>query len=157
YVDINGDGTVAHDPTATTANGHLVTLSSGQWTLAQVTYTVDPSLWIGIGPSGFGGGDVTKVEAVDAVMLLGNFAGDVAGPGNMLMDNALVEVFKNAAAVTPLNNPNPSLSEVVPKIGDYNNDGKVDAADYTVWRDHLGQSFALQNRDPLNTGPISNL
>src|SRR4029077_666443 len=25
--------------------------------------------------------------------------------------------------------------------GDFNNDGIVDAADYTVWRDHLGSSF----------------
>jgi hypothetical protein len=39
--------------------------------------------------------------------------------------------------------------------GDYNSDGVVDAADYTVWRDHLGQTFALPNRDPLNSGPIS--
>jgi hypothetical protein len=39
--------------------------------------------------------------------------------------------------------------------GDYNNNGKVDAADYTVWRDHLGQTFALPNRDPMNTGAIS--
>ena len=29
--------------------------------------------------------------------------------------------------------------------GDYNNNGIVDAADYTVWRDHLGQTFALPN------------
>ena len=72
------------------------------------------------------------------------------------MDNAMVEVFKNSAAVTTLNNPNPTLSEVVAKIGDYNNDGKVDAADYTVWRDHLGQTFTLPNRDPVNTGAISN-
>jgi hypothetical protein len=40
-------------------------------------------------------------------------------------------------------------------IGDYNSDGAVNAADYTVWRDHLGQSFALPNRDPANTGTIS--
>jgi hypothetical protein len=39
--------------------------------------------------------------------------------------------------------------------GDYNNDGKVDAADYVVWRDHLGQTFALPNRDPANTGAVS--
>jgi autotransporter-associated beta strand protein len=39
--------------------------------------------------------------------------------------------------------------------GDYNADGVVDAADYTVWRDHLGQSFALPNRSTANTGPIS--
>lgn len=29
--------------------------------------------------------------------------------------------------------------------GDYNNDRVVDAADYTVWRDHLGADFQLQN------------
>ena len=29
-----------------------------------------------------------------------------------------------------------------PKDGDYNNDGRVDTADYTVWRDHLGQTTA---------------
>ncbi|MGI9457741.1 MAG: hypothetical protein ACR2NU_14340, partial [Aeoliella sp.] len=30
--------------------------------------------------------------------------------------------------------------------GDFNNDGSVDAADYTVWRDHLGApAGALQN------------
>jgi glucose/arabinose dehydrogenase len=31
--------------------------------------------------------------------------------------------------------------------GDYNNNGKVDAADYTVWRDHLGMEAVLPN-DP---------
>lgn len=39
--------------------------------------------------------------------------------------------------------------------GDYNNNGKVDAADYTTWRDHLNQSFALPNRAVANTGPVS--
>jgi hypothetical protein len=39
--------------------------------------------------------------------------------------------------------------------GDYNGNGIVDAADYTMWRDHLGQSYALQNRDPNASGPIS--
>jgi hypothetical protein len=29
--------------------------------------------------------------------------------------------------------------------GDYNGNGIVDAADYTVWRDHLGQTFQLPN------------
>ncbi len=29
--------------------------------------------------------------------------------------------------------------------GDYNADGVVDARDYIVWRDHLGQSFAMPN------------
>jgi hypothetical protein len=39
--------------------------------------------------------------------------------------------------------------------GDYNCNGIVDAADYTVWRDHLGQNYSLQNRDPGASGPIS--
>ena len=38
--------------------------------------------------------------------------------------------------------------------GDYNGNGIVDAADYTVWRDHLGQAFSLPNRSSLNSGPI---
>lgn len=39
-------------------------------------------------------------------------------------------------------------------IGDYNNDGVVDAADYTVWRDNLGGA-TLTNRDSANTGAVS--
>jgi hypothetical protein len=35
--------------------------------------------------------------------------------------------------------------------GDYNGNGVVDAGDYTVWRDHLGQTFALTNEDPGST------
>jgi hypothetical protein len=38
--------------------------------------------------------------------------------------------------------------------GDYNNDGAVDAADFTVWRDALGTNTVLPNRDRSNTGPI---
>jgi hypothetical protein len=38
-------------------------------------------------------------------------------------------------------------------IGDYNGDGKVSAADYTVWRDHIGAD-TLANRDPDNEGPV---
>ncbi|QDU88571.1 Bacterial alpha-L-rhamnosidase [Pirellulimonas nuda] len=40
--------------------------------------------------------------------------------------------------------------------GDYNNDGQVDAADYSVWRDHYGGQAPLTN-DPYgdqNLGPI---
>jgi hypothetical protein len=41
-------------------------------------------------------------------------------------------------------------------VGDYNDDGVVDAADYVVWRKTLGSEFDLPNRDPENTGAISN-
>jgi len=39
-------------------------------------------------------------------------------------------------------------------IGDYNNDGVVDAADYATWRDNLGGA-TLINRDSANTGAVS--
>ena len=40
-------------------------------------------------------------------------------------------------------------------IGDYNEDDVVDAADYTIWRDHLGTAFDLPNRDTANSGNIN--
>jgi hypothetical protein len=41
-------------------------------------------------------------------------------------------------------------------LGDYNENGVVDAADYTVWRNKLGQpGSALPNRDPNNSGAIN--
>jgi len=40
-----------------------------------------------------------------------------------------------------------------PLPGDYNQNGIVDAADYTVWRDRLG-STSLANRGPGLSGPI---
>ncbi|WP_442485001.1 hypothetical protein [Aeoliella sp. SH292] len=42
--------------------------------------------------------------------------------------------------------------------GDYNGDGIVNLADYTVWRDNLGgdaSALAAGTRNPSNTGPIS--
>jgi hypothetical protein len=41
-------------------------------------------------------------------------------------------------------------------IGDYNGNGTVDAADYTLWRDANGTAGPLTNRDPANTGNIGN-
>jgi hypothetical protein len=40
-------------------------------------------------------------------------------------------------------------------IGDYNSNGVVDAADYVVWRNNLGQMVSLPNRNPGNVGPVS--
>jgi hypothetical protein len=40
-------------------------------------------------------------------------------------------------------------------IGDYNENGVVDAADYTVWRNALGTASVLPNRDPANMGNVS--
>jgi hypothetical protein len=46
-----------------------------------------------------------------------------------------------------------SSNPVEPLPGDYNGNGIVDAADYTVWRDHLGQMFSLTNEDPAAATP----
>jgi T5SS/PEP-CTERM-associated repeat protein len=43
-----------------------------------------------------------------------------------------------------------SLPVVLP--GDYNNDGFVNAADYTVWRDKLGSPISLPNDDTAGVG-----
>jgi len=38
--------------------------------------------------------------------------------------------------------------------GDYNQNGVVDAADYTVWRNHLGATFQLQNEGGITPGVV---
>ena len=43
------------------------------------------------------------------------------------------------------------LTVVSGLAGDYNNDGLVDQADYTVWRNHLGQGAATLLNDNTNT------
>ena len=40
-----------------------------------------------------------------------------------------------------------------PVVGDYNNDGKVDASDYVTWRRQVGAA-TIANRDPNNTGSV---
>lgn len=46
-------------------------------------------------------------------------------------------------------------AESVSPVGDYNDDGNVDLADYVVWRDSLGGSGALlTNREPANVGAV---
>jgi autotransporter-associated beta strand protein len=46
-----------------------------------------------------------------------------------------------------------SLEVIASFPGDYNGNGIVDAADYTVWRDRLGQTFQLTNENPDDTNP----
>jgi hypothetical protein len=49
---------------------------------------------------------------------------------------------------------NPTFVQLVVSVyltGDYNQNGIVDADDYTVWRDNLGAKIALPNEDPAQT------
>jgi hypothetical protein len=155
WVDLNGDG-VVNDPNATVGNGRVTQISSSEWRLAVVTHKVNSADWLGIGGEMFGKNDVTKIESVKAVMFMGDFAntnltGDGPDGGNLLIDNALVEVFKDQASVTPINNPNPDTPVGV--AGDYNNNGVVDTADYALWRDNVGAA-TLTNRGSGITGPV---
>ncbi|TWT97749.1 hypothetical protein Pla108_19010 [Botrimarina colliarenosi] len=131
WIDFNGDGQVIDGAAA--GDGRVSQLSTEEWTLVETTYTINDFDWIGIGDDIY---TVEDVEEVRAVMFLGDFAGnDLTGDGdggNLLVDNLLVEVFRNAASVTANLNPVPDNETLV---GDYNSDGFVNAADYTTWRD----------------------
>src|SRR5690606_5672007 len=48
----------------------------------------------------------------------------------------------------------PGVSLYPALVGDYNEDGVVDAADYTVWRNNLGAEMALPNRGSGITGQV---
>lgn len=158
WVDLDGDGFVL-DATASVMNGRVTQTTTSEWRLAQVTHTVNSADWFGIGGEAFGANDLTAIESVKAVMFMGDFAqtnltGDGADGGNLLVDNALVEVFKNAASVTPNTNPNPALSEGL--AGDYNHNNVVDAADYALWRNTLNQTGVGLAADGNGNGMIDN-
>ena len=95
--------------------------------------------------------DVTQVEEIRGVMFVGDFdGGDLGGPGNLLWDNALIEVFRNTAAEAASNvltsNPSPLLDEGVEEDGDFDNDGDVDGRDFLVWQ-RGGSPVALSAGD----------
>jgi hypothetical protein len=47
-------------------------------------------------------------------------------------------------------------SETANVPGDYNGDGTVNASDYTVWRNHLGQTYQLPNEvDGITPGQVT--
>ena len=134
WVDVNNNGTIANGrPSA----GSLVT---NEWRRFETTLLVDDDPlddgfgW-SIGPEFF---DVADVEDIRAVMFVGNFGGADPNPlingGSFWVDNLLVEVFKDQASL--LATPNPNTAPIEGLAGDYNNNGKVDAADYVLWRDN---------------------
>jgi hypothetical protein len=84
---------------------------------------------------GFGPTLGTTVQLISAAGgVLGTFADVVDGTGN-LPAGTHWEAIYNATSVQVV------LDLVLP--GDFNNDGSVDAADYTVYRDNLGAAVTL--------------
>jgi hypothetical protein len=81
--------------------------------------------------------DVSDVEEIRAVMFLGDFSNppsNLTDAGSIWVDNLMLEVFPNEAAMLAMENPNTAPVESEDLPGDYNGDGVVDAADYVVWR-----------------------
>jgi hypothetical protein len=149
WVDMNNNGVIA--PSGKTLTVSLVT---DEWRRVEATLIVDDDplddgLGWSIGPEFY---DVTTVEEVRAVMFVGDFAGtDLTNGGSFFVDNLMVEVFADQAAMLATPNPNTMPVEVAGLPGDYNGNDIVDAADFTVWRDRLGQNTPLDNTDPNDT------
>lgn len=135
WVDFDGDGQVID--AAAAGDGRVSSISTDEWTLVEMSHTVNDFDWIGIADDIY---TVEDVEEIRAVTFMGDFAGnDLTGDGdggNLLVDNVLLEVFRDSASVTANLNPEPPAIN-----GDFNDDGVVNAADYTVYRDGLGGSF----------------
>jgi hypothetical protein len=53
----------------------------------------------------------------------------------------------NGLTFTVVQSLNAISLQVIPSVGDFNHDGFVDAADYTVWRDGLGSRYTLADYD----------
>ena len=115
--------------------------------------------------------DFDRVEATGAVQL----AGDLDVQGSDGFDPTLGETFTVVSGATlsggfesvtlPALDANEmwqviygasDVSLLVTVAGDYNGDGSVDAADYTVWRDNLGQQVsALVGADGDGDGMVT--
>jgi hypothetical protein len=81
-------------------------------------------------------GDVRIVS--DVLLLGGGFADPERSPFNDAGQLVFYAAFEDSTAALLLYSP-------AGTPGDYNGDGLVDAADYTVWRDHLGTNANLPN------------
>lgn len=86
--------------------------------------------------------DVTFVEEIRGVLFMGDFDGGSLGEtGNLLWDNALIEIFKDTTTESASNvltsNPSPLLDEVS-EDPDFDNDQDVDGTDYLIWQRGFG-------------------
>jgi hypothetical protein len=109
------------------------------------------------------GGDAffAKYDGAGNLLWARQFGTSANEAGTGISADGLGNVYFSGQAGGSLFAPNAGLTdafvgkftEAIP--GDYNNSGIVDAADYNVWRDHLGQTFALPNRSAANSGPIA--
>lgn len=158
---VDDDGTVV---SSTAAEGEAWTLTKENDTFGFPQYRLsftDPEL----GPEDgmlllTGTGDFEGLENRDNSMLYEVDGDDFLIRGIDHVDNSEADAFVDFVDVgfmfAYIDFDNPVIAPGL--AGDYNGDGLVDAADFTVWRDSLGgdaSSLAPGSRDPSLAGVIS--
>jgi hypothetical protein len=75
--------------------------------------------------------------------------------GNLLDVGMPLDLVMGSAGRIYVASLDGSLIMLTPFVpGDYNENGAVDAADYTYWRDQLGQAISLPNSDPADNDGV---
>ncbi|MGD9632284.1 MAG: PEP-CTERM sorting domain-containing protein [Pirellulales bacterium] len=129
------------------------------------------SLILGIDPENPGGAsshvDVSGVVSLSGTLVLSLETGlaslvgqtlNLITAGNVIgaFDSVVLPPVPNGLEIGLVYTPTGLMMNVnqIPDAlpGDYNSDGGVDAADYSVWRDHLGSTTALPNDDTPGVG-----
>jgi arabinogalactan endo-1,4-beta-galactosidase len=132
-VEVDGQWYATAEVFTTTDTG---VSSTGPWDLYSRDFDPAASEWLELTLSG---SSVTLGAVAD-----GDLAGELTGIG-------FVGTF---AQYQTVNFNFVEISVAVPLLlpGDFNGDGVVDAADYTVWRDNLGTSFDLNGNGDESEG-----
>lgn len=96
----------------------------------------------GVLTNNFGAAGSNSVDNSNFIARIGQSALGTE-PWRGLIDG--VRIYDHALTASEILNIYQAESAVTHPAGDYNDNGTVDAADYTVWRDHLNQTFQLPN------------
>ncbi|WP_425395372.1 LamG-like jellyroll fold domain-containing protein [Aeoliella sp.] len=96
----------------------------------------------------------SAIDSTDTPFTIGRLAGAYRHALHGTIDD--VQLYSEALELSQILElfQNPGFSLFSGTVGDYNQDGIVNLADYTVWRNNLGSNVELPNRDPANTGAI---
>jgi autotransporter-associated beta strand protein len=98
-----------------------------------------------------GGGTLAGALVNQGTVAPGASAGTMTVSGNYSQDSAstlAIEIGGTTAGAFDSLNVLKSLTDTGAVEGDYNGDFVVNAADYSVWRDNLGEEFQLLNENP---------